>query len=37
MTIEEICEEYNLKTNDIEEAMEYVIEILDTPYQEGLE
>lgn len=37
MTIEEICEEYKLRINDIEEAMEYVIEILDTPYQEGLE
>lgn len=35
MTIEQICEEYRLTENDIEEAMEYVIEILDVPYQEG--
>lgn len=35
MTMEEICEEYRLTKNDIEEAMEYVIEILDVPYQEG--
>ena len=35
MTIEEICEEYRLTGNDIEEAMEYVIEVLDVPYQEG--
>lgn len=35
MTIQEICEEYRLTRNDIEEAMEYVIEILDVPYQEG--
>jgi len=35
MTIREICEEYNLAKQDIEEAMEYVIEILDVPYKEG--
>lgn len=35
MTIEEICEEYRLTRDDIEEAMGYVIEILDAPYQEG--
>lgn len=35
MTINEICEEYRLTENDIEEAMGYVIEILDVPYQEG--
>lgn len=37
MTIAEICEEYKLTEDDIEKAMEYVIEILDVPYQEGLE
>ncbi len=35
MTFQEICEEYKLKREDIEKAMEYVIEILDVPYQEG--
>ncbi len=35
MTFQEICEEYKLTQEDIEKAMEYVIEILDTPYQEG--
>lgn len=39
MTIREICEEYKLTEEDVEEdvekAMEYVIEILDVPYQEG--
>ncbi len=35
MTFQEICEEYELTEEDIEEAMEYVIEILDVPYQEG--
>lgn len=35
MTIKEICEEYQLTKSDIEEAMGYVIEILDVPYQEG--
>jgi Uncharacterized conserved protein len=35
MTIQEICEEYRLTENDIEEAMEYVIEVLDVPYEEG--
>ncbi len=37
MTIKEICKEYKLTEKDIEKAMEYVIEILDVPYQEGLE
>ena len=37
MTFQEICEEYKLTKEDIEKAMEYVIEILDVPYQEGLE
>lgn len=37
MTVGEICEEYKLTEKDIERAMEYVIEILDAPYQEGLE
>lgn len=37
MTFQEICEEYKLAPEDIEAAMEYVIEILDTPYQEGWE
>ena len=37
MTFQEICEEYKLTEKDIETAMEYVIEILDVPYQEGLE
>lgn len=35
MTFQEICEEYKLTQEDIEKAMEYVIEILDVPYQEG--
>lgn len=35
MTIREICEEYKLTEDDIEEAMGYVIEVLDVPYQEG--
>lgn len=35
MAIQDICEEYRLTKQDIEEAMEYVIEILDVPYQEG--
>lgn len=35
MTFEEICEEYKLTGEDIEKAMEYVIEILDVPYQES--
>ncbi len=34
MDIGEICEEYNLNSEDIDKAMEYVIEILDVPYQE---
>lgn len=37
MTIKDICDEYRLTENDVEKAMEYVIEILDIPYQEGLE
>lgn len=37
MTISEICEEYNLTEREVGEAMEYVIEILDIPYQEGFE
>lgn len=37
MTIQEICEDYKLTKEDVEKAMEYVIEILDVPYQEGLE
>lgn len=37
MSIREICEEYRLTWADVEEAMEYVIEILDAPYQEGRE
>ncbi len=37
MTIQEICEEYKLTEEEIEKAMEYVIEVLDVPYQEGLE
>ncbi len=37
MTIGEICEEYQLTQKEIEKAMEYVIDILDIPYQEGLE
>ena len=35
MTIQDICEEYRLTKQDVETAMEYVIEILDVPYQEG--
>lgn len=35
MTFQEICEEYKLTEEDIKKAMEYVIEILDVPYQEG--
>ena len=35
MTFGEICEEYKLTREEIETAMEYVIEILDAPYQEG--
>lgn len=37
MTIQEICEEYQLTEEEIQNVMDYVIEILDTPYQEGLE
>lgn len=35
MTFEEICEEYGITKEDIEKSMEYVIEVLDIPYQEG--
>lgn len=35
MTIQDICAEYRLTKRDVEEAMEYVIEILEVPYQEG--
>lgn len=31
----EICDEYDLRSEDIENAIGYTIEILDTPYQEG--
>ena len=37
MTISEICEEYKLTEKEVEEAMEYVIEVLDVPYLEGCE
>lgn len=37
MTMDEICEDYMLAREDIESAVEYAIEILDTPYQEGME
>lgn len=37
MTVQEICEEYNLTRDEVEKSMEYIMEILDTPYQEGLE
>lgn len=37
MTLQEICEEYKLVPEDIEVAMQYVIEILDAPYQKGWE
>nr|WP_289766984.1 DUF433 domain-containing protein [uncultured Acetatifactor sp.] len=37
MTVQEICEEYNLTRDEVEKSMEYTMEILDTPYQEGLE
>lgn len=37
MTFGEICEEYGLTKKDIEDAVEFVIQILDAPYQEGLE
>lgn len=35
MTFQEICVEYQLTQADIEKAMEYVIDVLDIPYQEG--
>lgn len=35
MTFEEICEEYEITKEDIEKSMEYVMEVLDVPYQEG--
>lgn len=34
MTSKEICEEYHLTEKEIGEAMEYVINVLDIPYQE---
>lgn len=34
MTFEDICNDYGLTYKNIQNAMEYVIEILDTPYQE---
>ena len=37
MTVREICEEYGLTMSVIDAAMEFVIEILDVPYQEGQE
>lgn len=37
MTLQEICQEYQLGQDDIENAMNYVIEILDVPYQKGQE
>ena len=37
MTFQEICEEYEVTEDDIRNAVEYVIEILDIPYQEGWE
>lgn len=37
MTFQEICEEYKLTQEDIIKSLEYVMDILDTPYQEGLE
>ena len=37
MTMDEICEDYMLAREDIESAVEYAIEILDTPYQKGME
>lgn len=37
MTIREICESYSLTMEEAENAVEYAIEVLDTPYQEGLE
>lgn len=37
MSFKEICNEYRVKFEDIEEAIEYVIQILDTPYQEEIE
>lgn len=36
MTIQEISNEYNLSNDDIQNAIEYVIQILDTPYQDEL-
>lgn len=35
MTFQEISEEYKLTQEEIQKAMEYAIEILDIPYQEG--
>lgn len=36
MTIGEICTEYHITEEDVVNAMEYIIDILDTPYQEGI-
>lgn len=36
MTFQEICEEYKLSSKDVEKAVEYVIELLDKPFQEEL-
>lgn len=36
MTIGEICVEYHITKEDVVNAMEYIIDILDTPYQEGI-
>ena len=32
-----VMDDYGLTKDEVEKAMEYVVEILDTPYQEGLE
>ncbi|ADQ40222.1 protein of unknown function DUF433 [Caldicellulosiruptor acetigenus I77R1B] len=34
ISIEEICEEYLLNKEDVVKALEYVIDVLDYPYQE---
>lgn len=35
MTFQEICEEYKLTQEDIVKSLEYVMDILDTPYQDS--
>lgn len=35
MTFQEICEEYKLTQEDIIKSLEYVMDILDTPYQDS--